>query len=175
MRLTAFGKYLACFVAVATLAYGVGSASFGTMIVSETFTHPDGNLDGQTPEIGGVWTNHSGTLNQTQVASGQAKLVQPTGSEDNHTNFLGGAIGAGTTVYSAFDLTVPTQTAAITANYFAHFKDAGNFFASRVYVRASSRRHRLPCGFQRQRRARHDLAGESGFRFDPSGRHLLQL
>jgi hypothetical protein len=68
-----------------------------------------------------------------QVVGGQANVVH-TQSEDTHTDFDGGPIGAGDTIYSAFDLTVPAQTAAPNNVYFAHFKDAGNFFGSRVWI-----------------------------------------
>ena len=66
----------------------------GALIVHETFSHPDGSLTGQTPEIGGIWTTHSGTAGQMQVVSGQAK-VNHTLSEDTHTNFDGGSDRSG--------------------------------------------------------------------------------
>jgi hypothetical protein len=107
----------------------------GALLVSESFTHPDGALQGQLPERGGAWTPHSGDgTNDVQVVSGQAKLNQPGSGEDIHTDFDGGPIGAGDTVYAAFDITVPTQTVAPNNVYFAHFKDAGNFFGSRVWI-----------------------------------------
>jgi MYXO-CTERM domain-containing protein len=118
------------------LALGTSTA-FGSLLVNESFSHPDGALEGQVPEIGGAWTPHSGDgTNDVQVVSGQAKLNQPGSGEDIHTNFAGGAIGAGDKIYSAFDLTVPSQTVPVNDVYFAHFKDSGNFFGSRVWMTA---------------------------------------
>jgi hypothetical protein len=111
------------------------STAVGDLLVWEEFDHPDGSLTGQTPNVGGVWTSHSGTAGQMQVVSGQAKVNHAL-SEDTHTDFDGGAIGAGDVIYSGFDLTVPTQSVNPNNVYFAHFKDAGNFFGSRVWITA---------------------------------------
>jgi hypothetical protein len=127
------GAYLAMLSFFACL---VGTSPvMGALIVQETFSHPDGALEGQVPEIGGTWASHSGNLtNDVQVVSGQARLNQPGGGEDIHTDFSTGAIGLGDVLYAAFDLTVPTQTPAVTSTYFAHFKDNANFFGARVWI-----------------------------------------
>ena len=133
MRATTSGKLLTCIAALSLVVGLAGTSSvMGNMIVQETFSHPDGNLTGNTPEIGGIWTTHSGTT-AVAVVSGQAKLTQAN-SEDTHSNFSTGPIGAGDKIYAAFDLTVPSQTNAITAGYFVHFKDVGNFFGTRIWI-----------------------------------------
>lgn len=107
------------------------------MAVLESFTHPDGPLEGQVPEIGGTWTPHSGDgTNDIQVASGQAILNQPDSGEDIHSDFSSGPMEAGDVMYAAFDLTVPAidPGAAITSGYFAHFKTSGNFFGARISI-----------------------------------------
>jgi hypothetical protein len=130
INLTSFLHTSALALVVAAVA---ASSATADLIVRDTFSYADGSLTGKTPEIGGTWTNHSGTAGQTQVVSGQASLVQTQG-EDNNTAFDTGAIGAGDVIYSGFDLTVPTQANAPATGYFAHFKDAGNFFGSRVFI-----------------------------------------
>jgi hypothetical protein len=130
INLTSFLHTSARALVVAAVA---ASSATADLIVRDTFSYADGSLTGKTPEIGGTWTNHSGTAGQTQVVSGQASLVQTQG-EDNNTAFDTGAIGAGDVIYSGFDLTVPTQANAPATGYFAHFKDAGNFFGSRVFI-----------------------------------------
>jgi hypothetical protein len=138
MRVTTIGKHLGCVALAMAILAAAGTVRGGT-ILKESFTHPDGALEGQFPEKGGAWTPHSGDgTNDVQVVSGQAKLNQPGSGEDIHSDFEGGPIGAGDTIYSAFDLTVPSQTTAISNVYFAHFKDAGNLFGSRIWITAPS-------------------------------------
>lgn len=135
MRATSIGKFLTCLLAVALVA-AICTSGVAAVIVHDTFSYPDGNLVPNVPEIGGAWTNHSGTLPLT-VVSGQAK-INHANSEDAHTDFDGGAIGVGDVIYSGFDLVVPSQTVTPNNVYFAHFKDAGNFFGSRVWITAPS-------------------------------------
>jgi hypothetical protein len=130
MQAATSGKLLTL-VALFSLLAG-SSTAFGAVILHDSFSHPDGNLTGNPPEIGGVWTTHSGTTAVT-VASGQAKLTQAN-SEDTHSNFSTGPIGAGSQIYAGFQLTVPSQANPITAGYFAHFKDVGNFFGTRIWI-----------------------------------------
>jgi hypothetical protein len=134
MSLKTFGQHLGCVAIAGAIVAAFGSASHGAIILKDSFTYPNGNLVGNVPEVGGAWTNHSGTTT-ILVDSGQAK-VDHTRSEDANAGFSSGAIGAGDTIYAAFDLTVPAQTAAPGNVYFAHFKDAGNFFGSRVWISA---------------------------------------
>jgi hypothetical protein len=135
MRMRTIGMHLGCVAMASAILAAAGTTACGAIILNESFTDPNGALEGQVPEVGGAWTPHSGDgTNDVQVVSGQAKLNQPGSGEDIHSDFDGGPIGAGDTIYSAFDLTVPSQTTAITSVYFAHFKDVGNLFGSRVWI-----------------------------------------
>lgn len=128
------------FAALALLAIvlwgSLGAPSaMGSYLVADDFSHPDGDLEGNFPQIGGVWTPHSGDgTNDVQVVSGEVKLVQPSSGEDIHSDFAGGAIGPTDVVYAAFDLRVVDPGTTISESYFAHFKTGGNFFGSRVWV-----------------------------------------
>ena len=136
MKVDVSSRFLTCLAVLSLLGWSfVASSAFGSLIVRDEFNYPNGALDGNMPSIGGVWTNHSGTLNQMQVVSGQAQ-VDHSLSEDSHTDFSGGPIGAGTTIYGAFDLTVPSQASDPGTVYFAHFSNGGTFFTSRVFITA---------------------------------------
>jgi hypothetical protein len=124
--------------ALALLSASVSASSAtADLIVRETFSYSDDSLTGRTPEIGDRWTTHSGTTGQTQVVGGHAVLDQ-TQSEDLNTAFASDPLGAGDVIYAGFDLTVPTQTNAPGPGYFAHFKDAGNFFGARVFITSTT-------------------------------------
>jgi PEP-CTERM motif len=139
MRVTAAERFAVCLAVLTAMAWCIGGTSTaqGAIILKESFTHDDGALEGQSPEIGGAWASHSGDgTNDVQVVSGQAKLNQPGSGEDIHSDFSTGAIGAGATIYSSFDLTVPVPGTAVNDVYFAHFKDNGNFFGARIWMTA---------------------------------------
>ncbi len=94
---------------------------------TEDFTYPNGSL---VPN--GGWGTHSGTANQTQVVGGQLQLIQSAQSEDVSRGW-GGALTAGETVFFGFDVTM-SGTNPATDTYFAHVKNSGTFFSSRVWV-----------------------------------------
>ena len=79
------------------------------VLVDESFNHPDGSLidNTPTPGPGGVWTNHSGTVGDLLVSSGQAVVQHGTPSEDAHTSFADQTAGVITAV---FDITVNDDT-----------------------------------------------------------------
>lgn len=95
----------------------------------EDFSYPDGSL---TSVSGGNWGTHSGTAGQVQVSSGAITLVQGSQSEDVSRNW-GGALGAGETVFFGFDVSM-TGGGSVTDGYFAHVKNSGTFFSSRIWV-----------------------------------------
>jgi hypothetical protein len=131
-------KRFAFLLAVSAAVSLVAPASIAGMLVHETFTHPDGNLVGNTPTPGpgGVWTNHSGTGEFIQVSGGKITLNQGDGSrEDAHTQAATG-MGTGDTWYAGFDLSV-SGGADVATTYFAHFWPAeGYYYRSRVFVTA---------------------------------------
>ena len=123
-------RYLVALLAVGLLA----GTAHATILVQESFTHPDGNLVGQTPEIGGTWAAHSGAgAKPIQVASGKITVVQSTGSgEDDNTSF---AAMTGGKYYAGFDL---IQTGGSADQYFAHFNVNATTFYSRVFITNNS-------------------------------------
>lgn len=105
----------------------VASTAAAITPFSETFSYADGDL---TTVSGGLWTGHSSAgTNPVQVTSGAAYIENVGSAEDVSRGF--GALGAGETVYAAFDFTV---TGSDTTTYFAHFKNNATFFTSRVFV-----------------------------------------
>ncbi len=117
--------FSAAMAAAMVLALASGAAQ-ATVLVNETFTYPNGNLVGQ-----GGWAAHSGAgANSVQVTGGQAILNQGAGSrEDVNKAFT--AIGAGTTVFAAFDMTNTGGSANVA---FAHFLTGTSTFRSRVFI-----------------------------------------
>ena len=131
-------------VLVAALLIAVGSAN-AAMVVSESFSHPVGNLVGQTPEIGGAWAAHSaaGVTPVQVVLDGfpppdprAAQLSQGIGSrEDVNTSFADGEVaGPGKKYYTGFSVQV-SGADPVGAVYFAHFMVSGSStFTTRVGV-----------------------------------------
>ena len=112
------------------------TTSASAQILNDDFNRPDGPLVGTspTPGPGSVWTNHSGTIGDLLIQSGQALVQHGVPSEDAHSIFASQSVGVLTAV---FDITVNDDT-PITAGdseYFAHFMEDGTFaFLSRLYV-----------------------------------------
>lgn len=127
-----------------TVGFGLCvSSAQARLLVNETFTHPDGNLVGQTPTPGpGVtWAAHSGAGNKLiQVSSGEVTLDQSSGSgEDVNTGFAAQSATAKT--YASFDFRLPSgQTVNPDGNglYFAHLKNSALLFRARTGVLAPS-------------------------------------
>ena len=121
---------VACVLGLAT------SVAHADILVNETFTHPDGNLVGQTPTPGpgGTWVAHSAEGNNPVQVSGGAAILNQTGtsSEDVNTG-LGTVMGAGEKFYAAFDL---INTGGSSTVYFAHFKTSGTYYLARAFITA---------------------------------------
>ena len=116
---------------VISLAAGAGA----TLLVNEEFTHPDGSLvpNTPTPGPGAAWATHSGVAGDLLVSSGQAIVQHGAPSEDANTDF--GVFTAGALFYG-FDFSVadPGAVFGTDTEYFAHFKDTGTDFTSRLHV-----------------------------------------
>ncbi|PYJ00968.1 MAG: hypothetical protein DME25_19285, partial [Verrucomicrobia bacterium] len=95
----------------------VGQA-LSAVILNDPFDYPDGGLIAVS---GGLWTNHSGTLNQVEVSSGKVNLSQSE-SEDVNAQ-LAGAPYRGPTLYASFLVSFSALPEGA-GTYFAHFKDA---------------------------------------------------
>lgn len=107
--------------ALSVSACFAGSAS-AVVLVSETFSYPDGNITDQA-----AWSSFDGSTSFVQIASGEAVVTHGGGSrEDVTTTFTDLTTG---TVYAGFDFSVDDLGAPYSgtdAEYFAHF-EAGTF------------------------------------------------
>ena len=125
-------RSLRCLYLLAAVVCGAcASTASADVLYSSSLTSPPltaGNLVGQDG-----WGAHSGAGSvAVQVGSTGTTLVQGGGSrEDVSRNFA--AISAGQTYYFGFDVVV---TGGTTNAYFAHFKDIGTDFTTRVFVTA---------------------------------------
>lgn len=100
-------------------------------LLTETFSYPDGALVGT-----GGWAAHSGAGNKAiQITSGAIGLTQSSGSGEDVNVPIGHTLGAGEMFTFEFDVTVNGTGDADTV-YFAHFKDGGTGFNSRIFVTA---------------------------------------
>ena len=133
-----FGFVLAGAAAFALTASTASAALF----FSDGFDYPDGQLTasgGGADVSGGLWTGHSGTTfgDNVQVVGGEA-IVKASGSEDVN-RLTGATLGAGQKIFAAFQFKARDDRAnpsvdAINNDYFAHFKDSGFGFRSRIYM-----------------------------------------
>ncbi len=111
------------------LALGVAfaSAASATVLVSEGFSYPDGNL---VPN--GGWANYSGTGTDIQVLSGRA-VGSNNNAPDDHLLFTAQTLTNST--YACFEVAIPDPGGAPKPTYFAELKDAGTTnLVARVYV-----------------------------------------
>lgn len=105
-----------------------GSHAQAGILMQDTFTYPDGSL---TTVSGGLWTLHSGTAGQVDVAGGLVNLTQ-TESEDVN-RVLSSPVSTGS-VYFGFEMVLSALPSG-TGGYFTHLKDAGTSnFRARVWV-----------------------------------------
>ncbi len=127
-------KYAAAMCAAA-LALTAGTANAGGVLFADDFdAYTDGNLVPQ-----GGWANHSGTGNLIQVNSGQIMLEHGSGSREDVNHSLGATMGAGSIWTASFDVIVGGSSGVVAeTSYFAHFRDAGFGFNSRIFVTAAN-------------------------------------
>jgi len=117
-------KRLATLAALLALA---ATPAFATVLLSESFTYPNGPL----PPNGG-WANYSGSGTEVQVVSGRA-VGDHNNAPDDHILFP--VQSTSTKTYACFDVIIPPFTGAPKPTYFAELKDAGaTNLVSRVYV-----------------------------------------
>jgi hypothetical protein len=116
---------------LALLALSAAPA-FATVLLSEGFTYPNGNL---TPN--GGWAVFSGAPpTDIQISTGRA-VVDHNNAPDDHILFPVQSTSSKT--YACFDVIVPPVAGPPKAVYFAMLKDGGtSIFVSRVYVVALS-------------------------------------
>jgi hypothetical protein len=121
-------KRLATLAALLALS---ATPSFATVLLSESFTYPNGDLTANP-----LWTVFSGTPpTDIQVSAGRA-VVNHSNAPDDHIAFP--SQSNTTKVYACFDVIVPPIAGNPKPVYFCMLKDAGaSNFVSRVYVLAS--------------------------------------
>lgn len=118
---------------------GAASLAQATPILNEPFDYPDGSL---TTVSGGVWTNHSGTAGQVDVASGKVNLSQ-TESEDVSTGLPSGPYSGENVLFASFVVSFSTLPAG-TGGYFWHYRDTGTMnFRARVFAVPSGNAYRV--------------------------------
>lgn len=120
--------------AITVLATGLIAMTFAASalagsLMSETFSYPDGGL---VTVSGGTWATHSGTGTDIAVAGGVANGLMTNAPDDNR--LLSSARSTTDKTYACFRLRIPTQTAALVCNYFAHFMVNSTTFRSKVFV-----------------------------------------
>jgi hypothetical protein len=106
--------------------------SQATLILNETFSYTDGSI---TANSGGVWTNHSGTAGQVDVASGVVNVSQAE-SEDISAALSGGPYATNGYLYASMKVNFSVLPAGA-GGYFWHFKNTGNDFRARLWASTS--------------------------------------
>jgi hypothetical protein len=120
---------------VAASAFNVSAA---VVLVSDTFPYPAGNLAGNTPATGGVWTAYSSAgSHPIQVTSNAIVVDDNVGAEDDKSSFGDGLTdAAGDVLTSSYSVNVSAPTVAFTPEYFGIFLEATSDFDSRIWVAA---------------------------------------
>ncbi len=115
-------------MAALTLAIlaGIASSSRASLILSDAFSYPDGNL---TNVSGGTWYAH-GNIGGIPllVNNGQVRIAGANLAEDDSANLAGGAYttNSGFVLYSSYTLIISNAAGlpSSSGNYISHFKDA---------------------------------------------------
>ncbi len=127
-------KFVGSIVMSAAVLAAASSASFATLYVNEPFNYPNGNLVGNTPAVGGIWSAHSGAgAVPIQVTGGEAVVAQGSGSREDANVALNHTQGAGETLYAA--LTLRTSAGGPLAGdvVFSHFLVGTSGFNGRLW------------------------------------------
>ncbi len=96
----------------------------------EPFDYPDG---ASTTNSGGLWTTHSGTIQQSQILGGELTILASR-TEDINARLVGApfAPASGTKLYASLRVTY-SAAPGNPGEYFMHFRDVGGNFRARVY------------------------------------------
>ena len=108
--------------------------SAASLVLSDDFAYPDGNLI----SAGRPWVAHSGAgSNSVQIASGRAIIVGGNQNNEDVSALLAGqpyaTNGAFAHLYAGFTISATTLPNAV-GTYFAHFQAGTNVFRARVWA-----------------------------------------
>ncbi|TWT76592.1 hypothetical protein CA13_70880 [Planctomycetes bacterium CA13] len=133
------------FAAFVAMLFAIPQAS-AALVLSETFSYPDGPLVGAA---GSPWTTSSGTAGQQNVVGGELYLSDNE-TEDTRAEFLGTTLATGFTsgsIVATFQMRMDSAdpaSSSATGKYITHFigdsdelGDPGSFFG-RVFVNDGS-------------------------------------
>jgi len=113
--------------------------SQANILLSDSFSYADGVT---VTVSGGKWARHSGTANDSTVASGQ--LIVSQAKVDDINSYLLGSPYTNGTLYAAFKITFTALPTAGNGTYFAHFKDTSTSnFRARMFATNSASKVRL--------------------------------
>ena len=101
------------------------------VLIYDDFSYPDGNL---VVTSGGVWTNHSGSLNDSMVKGGKYEINQ--GRTDD-VNRLFDPVNSQQMLYAGFVLNM-SELPSANGTYFAHFKDDSFSYLARLFALSGS-------------------------------------
>ncbi len=126
-------------IVLASVLAGFGATAQAAIVLQDDFSYANGNLVGQTPDVGGAWGSHSGAGSvPVQVAAGAVVLNQGSGSREDVNATFTTPVGSGMKYYAGFDLTMSGPASSVTSTYFAHFLTGTSSFGSRVWVTVPS-------------------------------------
>ncbi len=121
-------------ISVMLLAVYATAAARAAVILSDTFSYPDGVLQTVSAE---KWVGHSGTTNQVDVASNALRLTDAK-SQDVNSVLVGQPYSASGTdiLFASFKVNFSALPSS-TGGYYAHFRDTGIGFRARVWALAA--------------------------------------
>ncbi len=117
------------------------SAAQGSIVLSDSFSYPNGPLVGAP---GSPWASHSGTANTMLVTNNQL-IVHASRSEDVNAPLTGApylASDGAAALFSSFTMVVSNTLPTPIGTYFAHFRgtniNAATDFGARVWLSTSN-------------------------------------
>jgi len=122
-----------------TLVAAVGSAARASVVLSDTFTYPDGPIISAPSS---PWVAHSGT--GSMMVSNNMLVVSRSRGEDVHADLAGGPYvdsDPSIELYSSFTMVISNDSDTI-GTYFSHFRGtntgAATDFGARLFVTTSN-------------------------------------
>jgi hypothetical protein len=114
---------------ISALILCAACAARAAIVLSDTFTYPDGALTNASP---GKWRHTSGGMDEVNVTNATVELTRSETEDVEASLGVSYSASSGTTLYARFSLHVLAPPAGANGNYFAHF--AGSSTRARVFV-----------------------------------------